>query len=91
MILAEWSKAYDRMFGEMDSRLSRWKKGSVRGRAGPITRSVQWEPIFCIACGRAGGYVTAGTPVLYNCEKCEATHGALPLPKVPAILEQGFP
>ena len=87
MILSEWHQAFDRMFGELDSRVKRWKKREVRGSAGPI-RSALFEPIYCVGCGADGGYVTKGTPIIYNCEKCEDTYGALPLPKMPPILEQ---
>lgn len=90
MVLSEWTKAFNNMFGEMDSRLKRWKKGEIRGAAGPIVQSVLWEPCFCVGCGANGGYVTIGTPIIYNCEKCEAAYGALPLPKIPDILEREY-
>jgi hypothetical protein len=87
--LDEWFKSYQRMFGEMDSRLNRWKKGEKLGSVGPINRAI-WEPCYCFNCGADGGYVTRNTPIIYICDQCEAKCGALPLPKVPAILEQEY-
>ena len=87
--LDEWHAAFQRMFGDMDSRLRRWKKGEKLGSAGPVHAEL-WEPCFCFNCGVPGGYVTKRTPIIYVCDKCEATYGALPLPKVPAILEQEY-
>lgn len=81
-----WLDRFDRMFGDLDGRLRHRKIGMVSGVAGPFKDRRLWEPVFC-PCGTAGGYVTAGTPIFYVCQKCTETYGRLPMPMVPGTEE----
>lgn len=68
-------------FKERDGRLKHQKKGEVWGAAGPLASQL-FEPAFCY-CGKAGGYVTKDTPIIYICQPCSEKYGHLPLPIVP--------
>jgi hypothetical protein len=47
------------------------------------------EQIFCLSCGKPGGYISASLPkgleanfVIFLCPDCEAKSGPLPLPQI---------
>jgi hypothetical protein len=77
-----WFDAYDRMFGDMDSRLKRPVR-EVYGTPTAFVDSRIWEPVFCSNCGKPGGHVTKDTPILYICQACHEHLGPMPLPVVP--------
>lgn len=85
MRLVDYLKVHRRRWGSLDSRLRRWVKGERQG-VSRVLPSQYFEPAFCLSCGRAGGYVTKETPIIYQCESCAARYGDLPLPKVPDVL-----
>ena len=80
--MPSFEEGYDTMFGEFDSRL-KVKKATVSGIAGPFRDRRLWEPTFCSNCGKEGGHVTVGTPIIYICQNCHELGGRLPLPMVP--------
>lgn len=78
----EFDEKYEKIFGEFDSRL-KVKVATVSGAAGPFKDRRLWEPVFCFNCGKAGGHVTAGTPIRWICQLCHEKFGSLPLPMIP--------
>jgi hypothetical protein len=80
-----WYDSFQKMFGERDGRLHHRKIGEVFGATDHV-KSQLFEPVFCY-CGKAGGYATKGTPIIYVCQPCTSTYGHLPLPMVPGTEE----
>jgi hypothetical protein len=65
--------------GLPDARLADRSFGTIRGPGG------NYEPVFCVYCGRRGGAVTAkwAEHIFYVCDECVRTHGSPPCEEVP--------
>lgn len=70
-------------YGDLDSRL---RRVVTIGAAGMVRTRIRTffghksQQIFCLSCGRSGGWVTIDMPpgVIFLCRDCERTKGKLP-------------
>lgn len=65
---------------ELDSTALHPRNSTLRGARRPEGFVIEVQPVHCLSCGKADGFVPTELPpgVLYICDECEAKYGVPP-------------